>query len=291
MIASVQPTERHFLGLSPAGFHRNAYWEWASSKTDAPTLLAVHGLTRNGRDFDWIARDLATDFRVVCPDVVGRGHSAWLPQGALYSYPQYLADCGALIARLGVETVDWLGTSMGGLIGMMLAATPGSPIRRLILNDVAPFVPKAALERIGAYVGQLPRFATTAELELYIRKIYGSFGQLTDENWAHLARHATRALPDGGVTLAYDPAIAEAFHAGPITDLDIWPLWEKIACPVLILRGRQSDLVSAETAAEMVRRKPSATLVTFDDCGHAPALMADEQIAAVRHWLATTSPS
>jgi pimeloyl-ACP methyl ester carboxylesterase len=288
MTVSAQPAERHFLGLSPAGFHRNAYWEWTSAKADAPTLMAVHGLTRNGRDFDAIARNLASDFRVVCPDVVGRGHSAWLPQGALYSYPQYLADCGALIARLGVDRVDWLGTSMGGLMGMMLAAVPGSPIRRLILNDVAPFIPKAALERIATYAGDAPRFATTAELELYMRKVYATFGRLTDENWAHLARYNTRALPDGGFTLAYDPAIGDAFKAAPIVDVDLWPLWDGIQCPVLILRGRESDLVSAETAAEMVRRKPAATLVTFDDCGHAPALMADEQILAIRHWLQTT---
>lgn len=281
------PAERHFLGLSPAGFHRNIYWDWLTPTADARTLVAVHGLTRNGRDFDGIARALSGAFRVVCPDVVGRGRSDWLPGGSLYGYPQYLADAAVLLARLSVEKVDWLGTSMGGLIGLMLAAQPNAPIRRLILNDVGPFMPKAALERLRDYVGQDPHFSSLAELETYLRRIHAPFGKLSDAEWAHLTRHAVRSLPEGGFGLAYDPAIGSAF-AGPLADVDLWPLWDRIACPVLILRGVDSDLLLPETAAEMVRRKTDATLIEFIGCGHAPALFDPAQIASVRDWLVRT---
>lgn len=281
---TAEPAERHFLGLSQAGFHRNAYWYWASPRADAPTLIAVHGLTRNGRDFDGVARALAGEFRVVCPDIVGRGRSEWLADGALYGYPQYLADATALIARLEVEEVDWLGTSMGGLIGLMLAAQPETPIRRLILNDIGAFVPKAALERIGGYVGQDPLFASLAELEAYLRRIHAPFGPLSDAEWAHLARWSSKPRPDGGFRLAYDPEIARAVQP-PLADVDLWALWERITCPVLVIRGGLSDLLLSETAVEMVRRKPDTEIVEFPECGHAPALFDPAQIAAIRDWL------
>jgi pimeloyl-ACP methyl ester carboxylesterase len=286
----VEPRERHYLGLSAAGFHRNTYWEWRSNLADAPCLVAMHGLTRNGRDFDAVAASLSDRFNVVCPDVVGRGKSGWLPDGALYSYPQYLADAAALIARLATASVDWLGTSMGGLVGMMLAAQPSTPISRLILNDVGPFVPKASLERIGSYVGQDPRFADFIALEAYLREVLADFGKLSDADWAHMALHSARRRPDCSYGLAYDPAIAQAFRAGPIADVDLWPVWDRISCPVLILRGGQSDLLLADTAAQMVRRKANATLVEFPECGHAPALMDAEQIGVIRDWLERTAP-
>jgi pimeloyl-ACP methyl ester carboxylesterase len=287
----VEPQERQYLGLSAAGFHRNIYWQWPSVRPDAPCLIAMHGLTRNGRDFDPFARALSERFRVVCPDVVGRGKSDWLPDGALYSYPQYLADAAALIARVASTPVDWLGTSMGGLVGMMLAAQKLTPIRRLIVNDVGPFVPKASLERIGAYVGEDPRFAHLAELEAYMRRVYAEFGNLSDDDWAHMARHSARPRPDGSYGLAYDPAISQAFKGGdPIADVDLWPVWERISCPVLILRGARSDLLLPETATRMAASRPNVSLIEFPDCGHAPALMDAEQIGAVRDWLDRTSP-
>lgn len=284
----MKPLERQYLGLSAAGFHRNTYWEWPSPRADAPPLIAMHGLTRNGRDFDLVAQALADRFHVVCPDVVGRGGSGWLPDGTLYSYPQYLADAAALIARVAAGPVDWLGTSMGGLVGMMLAAQPLTPVRRLILNDVGPLVPKAALERIGAYVGQDPRFADVEEVQAHVRRVYADFGDLGDDGWAHLARHSARPLSGGGYGLAYDPAIADAFRAGPIADVDLWPVWERIACPVLVLRGARSDLLLPETAARMAS-KPGTTLVEFADCGHAPALMNAEQIGVISDWLERTA--
>ena len=289
----MEPREQYYLGLSAAGFHRNVYWEWQSAQfnlADPSCLIAMHGLTRNGRDFDAAAHALSDRFHVVCPDVVGRGKSDWLPDGALYGYPQYLADAAALIARVATGPVDWLGTSMGGLVGMMLAAQPLTPIRRLIVNDVGPFVPKASLERIGTYVGEDPRFADLAELAAYIRRVYADFGNLSDADWAHMARHSARRRPDGSYGLAYDPAIGRAFQGRPIADVDLWPVWDRIACPVLILRGARSDLLLVETAAEMVRRKANATLVEFAECGHAPALMNAEQIAVISDWLYRTAP-
>jgi pimeloyl-ACP methyl ester carboxylesterase len=285
----MEPVEREIQGHSPAGFHRNVYWEWPSSP-GAPGLVAMHGLTRNGRDFDAVAATLATQYHVVCPDVVGRGKSDWLPDGALYNYPQYMADAGILVAGLGAGPVDWLGTSMGGLVGLMLASLPATPIRRLILNDVGPFVPKAALERIGSYVGEDPHFADLAGLEAYLRRVLGGFGALSDADWANMARHSSRPIPGGGFGLAYDPAIAMAFRAGPIADVDLWPVWAAITCPVLILRGAESDLLLPDTASEMVKRKANATLVEFPGCGHAPALIDPHQIAVIQNWLETTAP-
>jgi pimeloyl-ACP methyl ester carboxylesterase len=283
----MEPLERHFLGLSPAGFHRSAYWEWPTA-TDASRLIAMHGLTRNGRDFDAVAQILASRYRVICPDVVGRGHSDWLPDGALYGYPQYMADAAVLIAATGGGPLDWLGTSMGGIVGMLLAAQKNTPIRRLILNDVGALIPKAALERIGAYVGLDPHFADLGEVEAYLRRVHAPFGKLTDAEWSGLARRSARARPAGGYGLAYDPAIARAF-AAVTADVDLWPVWDMVSCPVLILRGGTSDLLLPETAAEMVRRKPATTLIEFPECGHAPALNTPKQIAAIGDWLGRTA--
>jgi pimeloyl-ACP methyl ester carboxylesterase len=216
--------------------------------------------------------------------VVGRGGSDWLPAGALYGYPQYCADMAVLIARLGVGQVDWVGTSMGGLMGMMLAAQPKSPIRRLVMNDVGPFVTKAALDRIAAYVGQDPSFADMGQLEAYLRQIYAPFGELTAEQWKHLAVHSARPSQDGSLGLAYDPAIGEPFEAGAMEDVDLWPVYERITCPILVIRGEMSDVLLKDTAEEMTRRGP-AELVEIADVGHAPPLMDEAQIALVREWL------
>lgn len=277
-------SERSFLGLSPAGFHKVAYTQWGRDDA-ARTAVCVHGLTRNGRDFDALALDLADRYRVACPDVVGRGRSDWLPVPALYGYPQYCADMNALIARLGVEALDWIGTSMGGLIGMMLAAQPNSPIRRLVINDVGPFVSKAGLQRIADYVGKDPVFEDIAAVESYLRFVLMGFGRLPDECWRHMAEHGARRLPDGRFGLAYDPGIGDAFKTQPIGDVDLWAVWDRIRCPVLVLRGADSDLLTAGTAEEMSRRGPGARVVEIAGTGHAPSLMVEEQKAIVRSFL------
>ena len=278
------PREAGYLGLSTSGFHRLAYVEWGDPAAER-TLLCVHGLTRNGRDFDALAQSLAGEgWRVVCPDVVGRGRSDWLTNPDGYGYPQYLADLNALIARLDVERVHWLGTSMGGLLGMMLAAQPGHPIARMVINDVGPLIPKAALERIGLYLGQNQIFADRAAAEAHLRAIHAPFGDLSDAEWAHLTEYSI-IESEGGLVLRYDPEIRRPFLQQPLEDVILWPVWDAVSCPTLVVRGAESDLLLSETAAGMTRRGPCAELVEIAGCGHAPALMAAEQIALVRDFL------
>jgi pimeloyl-ACP methyl ester carboxylesterase len=270
------------LGLH--GFHQLTYYEWGDAH-NPKVLICVHGLTRNGRDFDDIARALSSEYRVLCPDVAGRGKSGWLPHKEDYSYPVYCADMAALIARSGAETVDWIGTSMGGLIGMLLAAQPNSPLRKLVMNDVGPFIPKASLARLAAYVGKPVSFDSFEAFEQYVRTVSAPFGPLTDAQWRHLAQTSARRQDDGRWTPNYDPAIAQIFN-GPIADVVLWPFWDQIRHPVLVLRGKESDLLTPETAHEMTVRGPKAGLVEIAGTGHAPMLMADDQIDVVREFLA-----
>lgn len=249
----------------------------------------MHGLTRNARDFDFIARALAKDYRVVCPDVVGRGRSDWLRDKALYAIPQYVSDMVTLIARLGAEQVDWIGTSMGGLIGMTLAAQQGTPIRRLVLNDVGPLLSASALQRIGTYVGRQHHFPSLAAAEAHIRKVHAPFGLLTDEQWQHLTRWSVKpdVEKEGGFVFHYDPGIGDAFRTAPmLMDVNLWPIYERIACPVLALRGGDSDLISHATLADMALRGPRARTIEFAGIGHAPTLMSDAQIVPVWDFLA-----
>jgi pimeloyl-ACP methyl ester carboxylesterase len=277
-------TPRSLLCLGPHDFHRLAYWEWPGPP-GARTVICAHGLTRNGRDFDALAETLTAHWRVVCPDFPGRGQSPWLGDPSDYGYPLYLADMAALIARLDVNEVDWVGTSMGGLVGMLLAAQPQTPIRRLVINDIGPLIAKEGLERIGAYVGRDPSFRDVAELEAVLRQVAQSFGPLTDAQWRHLAAVSTRKKPDGTLGFAYDPRIGDAFRGQPAADIDLWPQWDAIRCPTLLLRGAESDLLRPADALAMTRRGPRALLVEFAGIGHAPALMAADQIAAVRDFL------
>jgi pimeloyl-ACP methyl ester carboxylesterase len=295
-----------YQGLGPHGFHRIVFYDWGD--LDNPhVVICVHGLTRNGRDFDFLAQALARHCRVVCPDVVGRGNSEWLTHKEQYGYPLYLTDMAALIARASARNgaagfsprallrkfsgrdhgpcIDWVGTSMGGLIGIMLAAQPNSPLRRLVINDIGALVPASALQRIGAYVGSDPRFSSLAELESYLRQIYAPFGPLSDAQWQHLALHGARRHEDGAWRFVYDPGIALAFSAPVLHDINIWPVWDRIKCPTLILRGADSDLLLPETAREMLTHGPKSRLIEFPGVGHAPMLMSEDQIAPVREFL------
>jgi pimeloyl-ACP methyl ester carboxylesterase len=269
--------------LSKTGFHRMAYQE--SGPRHPVPVVCIHGLGRNARDFDNLAATLAAaGRRVICPDIVGRGDSDWLRDPKDYGYPQYLADTTALIARLDCRQVDIVGTSMGGLIGMMLAAQPGNPIRRLVINDVGPFIPKAALARILEYFGGDPRFADPVAAEAYHRASYRSFGNLSDAQWRHLSETSIRR--DGeGWRLHYDPQIAVPFREAGASDIDLWALWDVISAPVLVLRGAESDLLLSATAAEMSERGPRAELIEVAGCGHAPALLDPDQIDPIRDWL------
>jgi pimeloyl-ACP methyl ester carboxylesterase len=262
------------------------WWEWGPP--DGAPVLCVHGLTRTGRDFDALAAALAGQGRrVLCPDLPGRGASDWLPDPNLYVLPTYVAALAHLLARLDGE-VDWVGTSLGGLCGIAIASAPGQPIRRMVLNDIGPFVPKAALARIRDYVGAEGVFPDLAALEAHLRAVHAPFGRLTDAEWRHLAETSARPAGEGGapgaVRLHYDPAIAVPLRAMEPTDLDLWPLWERIGLPVLVLRGAQSDLLLSETAARMAARS-GVRVLEIPGTGHAPALMEPEQIGLVRDFL------
>lgn len=280
--------ERSVRCLSPAGFHDMAYVEWGDPRNPR-VLVCVHGLTRCGRDFDFLGQSLAGEYRVVCPDVAGRGRSDWLKDKSLYAVPQYAADMATLLARLDVERVDWLGTSMGGLIGMALAALDKTPIKRLILNDVGPVITAASIARIGEYVGKAPRFDSIEQAEMFVRFVAAPFGALTDAQWRHLTVHSIRTAADGKIEFAYDPGIAVPFRqqqaADAGKDIEVWPIYDAIRCPTLAIRGAQSDLLKAETHAAMAERGPRAERVEIPGVGHAPMFLDDAQVEIVRNFL------
>jgi len=268
--------------MDPHGFHFMRYTEWGDAHNPR-VLVCVHGLTRNGRDFDYVARGLSDAYRVVCPDVVGRGRSDWLRDPADYNYPVYCADMATLIASLHAESVDWLGTSMGGIIGMILSSMPGSPVRRLVMNDVGCMIPKAALDRIGLYVGREPVFDSLEALERAMRSA-SPFGELTAEQWRHLAVHVAKLDEQGQWRFRYDPGIGENFHKAVSTDIDMRHYWSGVRGPVLVIRGVDSDLLLPETLDEMCRRPHTEKLVV-PRTGHAPMLMDDFQVGAIRRFL------
>ena len=278
--------ERSIKCLGPHGFHRLVYGEWPGPK-GAPALLCVHGLTRNGRDFDTVAEALSAHYRVVCPDMPGRGRSDYLAVPADYDARVYLADLAALIARLDVEALDWLGTSMGGILGVLMAAQPSNPIRRLVVNDVGPLLPKTAADRIVSYVGLDPSFPSLEAMEGALRQIYAVFGPISDAQMRKLTVDSARRKPDGNYGFAYDPHIADAFKATPPEGVDLWPIWEAVKCPLLLLRGAVSDVLPREVADEVVRRIPQAKLVEFAGIGHAPPLLTEDQISSIRDFLLT----
>ncbi|MCB4358306.1 alpha/beta fold hydrolase [Quatrionicoccus australiensis] len=281
----MQFTQKTVQCISPSGLHRMAYTEWGAP--DNPrVLVCVHGLTRNARDFDDLARALSAHYRVVCPDVVGRGRSGRLRDPAHYGVPQYVADMVTLIARLNVDSVHWLGTSMGGLIGMALAAQENSPIRRLILNDVGPLITVDSLKRIGAYVGLDPTWATFGEAQAYVRLISAPFGNLDEAQWHHLTESSIGQRADGRWGFLYDPQIATPFKATfSEQDIDLWPLYQAIRCPTLAIRGAESDLLTRETWLQMGQCGPRAELAEIPGVGHAPMFLTQGQIDIARNFL------
>jgi pimeloyl-ACP methyl ester carboxylesterase len=305
-----EPRLDHFASLGPHGFHRVAYTEWGD-RDARHVVVCVHGLTRNSRDFDELASYLAVrGCRVVCMDVVGRGDSDWLDNKADYGFAQYVSDAAALLARItgpkaslltrlqgagGPHTIDWVGTSMGGLIGMMVAAKPNSPIRGLVLNDVGPLIPWPALARLKlSSSGDGARFASLGEVEHYLRDACAPFGPLTDRQWRRLAAHGSR-VREGTYALAYDPAIVSTMRAGGgagvafgadfFFGIDLWPIWDAVKSPTLVLRGAQSDLLLDSTVRRMQERGPKMKVVEFPGVGHAPWLMSEEQIRPIAEFL------
>jgi pimeloyl-ACP methyl ester carboxylesterase len=308
------PRLQKFPSLGPHGFHRLFYVEWG--ETDNPhVVICVHGLTRNARDFDELARALADDCRVICLDVAGRGGSDWLDHKEDYGFSLYVADAAALIARVAPvgsggrprrffsssraprrAEIDWVGTSMGGLIGMMLASKPRSPIRRLVLNDIGAMIPWGGLLHLQKTHGDvIRRFESLADVEAHLREICEPFGALEDAQWAALASHGARRRQDGGYSLDFDPGIIESLRRGAHEELgfgadfllgvDLWRIWDKAKCPTLLIRGESSPLLTPTTAERMMSRGPPTKLVEFAGAGHAPWLKSAEQIAPIKEFL------
>jgi pimeloyl-ACP methyl ester carboxylesterase len=314
MFMAPKPRLRGFQSLGPHGFHEIAYTEWGNPHSRR-LVFCVHGFTRNSRDFDALAASLAEHSHVVCMDVAGRGCSEWLDHKGDYSFSLYLSDAAALLARVtapvdrrGIRTmfgrqspgpnrhVDWIGTSMGGLMGMMLAAKRNSPIRRLVLNDVGPLVPWPALLRMKkVQSGVHKAFANFDEVEAHLRDSCAAFGPLSDAQWRHVAHHGALRKSDGSLILAFDPAIVTHMRPGGVagvefgseflSGIDLWPTYDAIKCPTLVLRGEESDLLLKKTAQEMTQRGPKAELVEFPGIGHAPWLMTDDQVRVIRNFL------
>jgi len=271
--------------ITPSGLHQLAYTEWGDS-ANSRVLICVHGLSRCGRDFDSLARAMAGDYRVVCPDVPGRGLSSWLKNPMEYQAQTYVADMVTLLARLDADCVHWVGTSMGGLIGMTLASLPETPVQKLVLNDVGPIVTAISLARIGEFLGKAPAFPDFAAAIRYIRTVSAPFGRHSDAEWSVLTEHVMRRQPDGSYRVHYDPAIAVPFNAAePDKDIELWRYYDAIGCPTLVIRGALSDLLQRETVREMAGRGPRATVAEIPEVGHAPTLMHADQIAIVRDFL------
>jgi pimeloyl-ACP methyl ester carboxylesterase len=300
----LQPALNYLDCPDSQGLHRLAWWQWG--EPDARhVVMCVHGLSRQGRDFDVLAQALVAGaphaIRVICPDMPGRGESGWLADPMLYQLPVYAADMRALIAHLhsqsSIDVLDWVGTSMGGLIGMLVCGQPSTalpaPVRRLVLNDIGPAIEWAAIERIGTYLGRAGHFDDLEKGADALLTISAGFGSHTQEEWLALSRPMFRPVSrDSGSRwrLHYDPAIAEPFRqATPASaeqgEAALWQLYDSITARTLVLRGRDSDLLSAASARAMTERGPRPRLVEFANVGHAPTLVAPEQVACVAEFI------
>jgi pimeloyl-ACP methyl ester carboxylesterase len=301
------PTLKYVSCPDAGGSHRMAFWQWGDAAA-AHVVVCVHGLSRQGRDFDTLAAGLLersqAPLRIVCPDVVGRGRSDWLADPMGYGIPIYAGDMlqmlGQLQAQAPIRTLDWVGTSMGGLIGMAVAGTPKlplpAPLRRLVLNDVGPTIQWSALQRIGTYLGNTGQFESVQHAADAMWQISTGFGPHTPEQWLALSQAMVKPLPAGGFTLHYDPAIAVPFRtldeaAAAAGQAALWQLYDAIRAETLLLRGAQSDLLTRATATEMTQRGPKARLVEFEGVGHAPTLISAPQVEAVASFLLPDSAS
>lgn len=282
------PKIRNVQCLSPAGLHSMAYKEWGDLR-NPNVLICVHGVTRVSDDFDQMALALCDHYRIICPDVVGRGRSSRLRDPSHYQLPQYVSDMVTLLARLDAENVHWFGTSMGGLIGLGLASLADNPISKLALNDIGPTLNFTAISRISEYIGQDMRFATFEEAEHYIRAISAGFGPHTDEQWRKITSDVLRQDAQGRWIRHYDLSLAVPFKAETAESTKraqamLWAAYDAIKCPTLVVRGAESDLLTRDVAKEMIRRGPKARLVEIAGVGHAPTFMSADQIEIAKEF-------
>ncbi len=278
------PRHGSYRGLGVGGFHRLHYVDWGDAENPR-VVICVHGYSRHSRDFDVLARALSEDYRVICPDLAGRGESDWLGTAMEYSFPQMMADLNVLLSRLDVTEVDWIGTSLGGLLGMYMAAQPGTPIRRLVMNDVGAFIPSDSLRHIGRHLNAPARFQSLADVEAHLREAYDESGVMSDDQWRQLTLHSVK--PDGdGYRLHYDPDLAAiASPLPPLPGLYFWDVWSKVTCPTLLLRGEHSTIFPRSVAEWMLIQREDARLVEIANCGHAPLLMSELEIDAIGDFL------
>lgn len=282
--AGPEPRDCCARSIGRHGYHRIAYRDWGDPEA-AETVFCIHGLTRNSHDFDALARRLAGTRRVICPDLVGRGRSDSLADPTDYHLLQYNLDFTVLEARIGAESFDWIGTSLGALMGISLAGIANSPIRRLVVNDIAPEVPFSALRRVTSYMGRRYEFPDLAAVEAHLRTTLAPFGPMTDADWRRMAKTSSVEAEDG-YHMAYDPGILQNFRRyWLLVHFNLWRYWEKITCPVLILRGTESDFLTRPLLERMLRRLPHAEVIEFEGVGHTPTLNAPEQIDPVIDWL------
>ncbi len=292
----------YFFGLSPQGFHRISYQEWGTPNADDTPVICVHGMTRNSQDFNVLAEHLTRQGKhVFCPDIVGRGDSDWLKNPQYYSYEQYAADMNALIARTGAKQVDWVGTSMGGLIGMLLASVPNSPIRRLIMNDIGPQIPINAIRRLAKYAGQTPEFTSIEQAKAHFKTSYAAFGSLTEDQWARIAVSSIKEVAPNRYQSKVDPGIKHVPPTGTFLwklitqprkalqgvffDIDLWYLWNTVKCPVNVIHGRDSDLLLPDIIAKMRLTHSSLGVLEVSNAGHAPVLESPEELETIAKWL------
>lgn len=280
------------LGITPAGFHRIVY-ETFGTPNPEKTVICVHGLTRNRGDFVYLAEALSNDAFVVTVDLVGRGESDRLKDPQYYHYPQYIQDLVALLARLNVKQVDWIGTSMGGLIGMLLASLDKSPIRRLVMNDVGPMIPKEAIERLKTYASVKLSFSTREEAEGVLRKIFAPFGFLPEDRWQNLFQNTLTTEADGRIGLNYDHLAMQENKSEVFANKDdegnltFWEYWANVTCPIYLIQGENSDILSSKLVDDMKRSKTGTPLesVMIKNTGHAPSLMLPDQITLIKDWI------
>lgn len=284
LVHNANVREDSVLSICAHGFHRVAYRDWGNPKSKNVTFC-LHGLTRNSHDFDYFAPQLAKKHRVICPDTAGRGQSDWLFKQEDYQLSQYNVDFANLASHIGAEQYNIVGTSLGGLMGMILASMPNTPVQKLVVNDIAPEVPYSALQRLSQYLGKNPLFKNEAEAEAYFRKTFAPYGSMDDDKWAYMTKTSIYEV-DGGYRLAYDPMIAKNYKRyWLLAYFNLWSYWKRIQCPILILRGKESDFLTDNLLERMLKRQPEAELIEFEEVGHTPTLNVKNQIDPVLKWL------